>query len=182
MLTMSTLVAGCLTLLFLLQAAPAAAQNTFGNLSEKIQRGQRIIVLDEQGAVTEGTVEDVNGSTLVVNYFRGRIADPSLKTTRTFTPDQVRRVQKPGHLWDGAIKGGIVGLIPALVNIAADCYDCNEGPFAALSISVGAAAGVGIDALFGPKTLYRRESARSRVSLAPIIGRHARGFAASFRF
>src|SRR5262245_41249817 len=152
MLTLSTLVAGCLTFLFLAQAVPAAAQHTFGDLTAKIRRGQTIIVLDQQGTTTEGTVEDITGSTLVVNYFRGRVKDPSLNTTRTFTPDDVSRVLKPGHLWDGAIKGAIVGLIPALINIAMDCYDCREGSFTAFSVSVGAAAGVGIDALFGPKT------------------------------
>jgi hypothetical protein len=182
MLTISTLVAGCVTFLFLLQAAPAAAQGTFGNLPEKIHRGQKIIVLDEQGAVTEGTVEDITESTLVVNYFRGRIKDPSLQTTRTFAPDQVRRVQKPGHLWDGAIKGAVVGLIPAGIFAAADCYDCGEGSFTLFTVSVGAAAGVGIDALFGPKTLFRRDAARSRVAVAPIINRHARGVSASIRF
>jgi hypothetical protein len=182
MLTLSTLAAGCLTLLFLLQSAPAAAQNTFSELSSKVRRGQKVIVIDEQGIVTEGTVEDVSPSKLVVNYFRGRLTDPTLTTTRTFTPNDVRTVQKPGHLWDGAIKGGLVGLIPALVNIAADCYDCNEGPFAAFSISVGAAAGVGIDALFGPKTIYRRNTGWSRIALTPIVGRDRRGLTASFRF
>jgi len=182
MLTISTLVAGCLTVLVLLQAAPAAAQDTFGNLSDKVRKGQKIIVLDEQGAVTEGIVEDVSSSTLVVNYFRGRVPDPSLNTTRTFRPGDVRKVQKPAHLWDGAIKGAAVGLIPALVALGIDCYDCGVGGFAAFSIGVGAAAGVGIDALFGPKTLYRGDRARSRVGLVPILGRHTHGLSASIRF
>jgi hypothetical protein len=182
MLTISTFAGGALACLFLLNPAPAAAQSTFADLSAKVQRGQKVIVLDDRGAVIEGTVEDVSASTLVVNYFRGQAKDPSLATTRTFTPDQVRRVQKPSHLWDGAIKGALVGLIPALVNIAADCYDCNEGPFAAFSISVGAAAGIGIDALFGPKTLYRGDGGRSRVALAPVFAKGNRGVLATVRF
>ena len=182
MLTLSTLVAGCLTVAVLLPAAPAAAQGTFGNLPDKIHRGQKVIVVDAQGAVTEGTVEDITGSTLVVNYFRGRIKDPSLQTTRTFTPDDVRRVKKPSHLWDGAIKGAIVGLIPALINIGADCYDCMEGPFTLFTVGVGAAAGVGIDALSGPKTIFRRDATASRVGVAPMVGGGRKGIVAAYRF
>ena len=182
MLTFSTLVAGCLTLLVLLQAAPAAAQDTFGNLSEKVRKGQKIIVVDERGAVTEGRVENIDSSTLVVNYFRGRVPDPSVTTTRTFTPNEVWRVQKPGHLWDGAIKGAAVGLIPALFALGTDCYDCGLGGFAAFCVTVGAGAGVGIDALFGPKTIYRRDGRSPRVTVAPILGRHTHGLSAAVRF
>ena len=182
MLTLPALAAGCVTLFLLLHAAPAAAQSTFAALAERVKTGQKIIVHDEQGAVTEGTVENITASTLVVNYFRGRVKDPSLKTTRTFTLDDVRRVQKPAHLWDGAIKGAVVALIPIGLFAAADCYDCGEGQFAMLALGIGAAAGVGIDALFGPKTIYRRDPARSRVGLAPMLGRHVRGVSASIRF
>jgi hypothetical protein len=182
MLTLSTLVTGCVAFLFMLQAVPAAAQGTFGTLPVKVRLGEKIIVQDAQGAVTEGTIQEVSDSTLVVNYYRGPVTDPSLKTTRTFTPDEVRRVLKRGHIWDGAIKGALVGLIPAGIFAAAECYDCGEGSFTLFTVSVGAAIGVGIDALFGPKTLYRRDTARSRVALAPIINRHARGVSASIRF
>jgi len=182
MLTIPTLVAGCLAVLVLLDAAPAAAQNTFDKLPSKVQLGQKVIVQDEQGAVTEGTVEAVSASTLVINYYRGPVADPSLKTTRTYTPDDVRRVLKPSHIWDGAVKGAVVGLIPPLFFLAEDCYDCGVGPFTVFTVSIGAAIGLGIDALSGPKTLYRKDVARSRVSLAPIIGRDRRGVLASVRF
>jgi len=182
MLRIPTLVAGCLALLVFLDAVPAAAQGTFDNLPSKIRLGQKVIVQDEQGAVTEGTVEAVSPSSLVINYYRGPVTDPSLKTTRTFTPEDVRRVQKPSHIWDGAIKGGIVGLIPPLFVLAEDCYDCGVGGFTVFTVSIGAAIGLGIDALSGPKTLYRRDAVRSRVSVAPIIGRERRGVAASFRF
>ena len=56
------------------------------------------------------------------------------------------------------------------------------GVVAVFALSVGAAAGVGIDALFGPKTIYRRDARRSTVALAPIYDRHRRGVAASIRF
>jgi hypothetical protein len=182
MLTISSLVGGCLTVLVLLQAAPAAAQSTFGNLDQKVRKGQRVIVVDDKGAITEGTVDEVSSSALVVDYFRGRLKDPSLDTRRTFTPRDVWKIQKKAHLWDGAIKGAAVGLIPAVIALRTQCYGCGLGGFAAFSITVGAAAGVGIDALSGPKTIYRRDGAGPRIALAPALGPNTRGIAASIRF
>ena len=60
-----------------------------------IDIGARLIVFDQQGARTEGRVTTVSDTSLVVDYSQGRIPDPSLATTRTFTPGDVRRVLKP---------------------------------------------------------------------------------------
>src|SRR5262245_44716013 len=173
MLTIPTLATG-LVLALLLSTSRVHAQGTFDNLGTKMHPGQKVIVIDQQGVKTEGRVETISGTALVVNYGQGPATDPAMSTTRTFAPADVQRVLKPGHLWDGAIKGAIVGAIPALINIGMDCYDCMEGEFAALSISMGAGIGVGIDALFGPKTVFRGERRASRVSLAPILGTHGR--------
>jgi hypothetical protein len=170
-------------LAFMLSASTVRAQGAFDNLGTKVKPGQKVIVIDQQGRRTEGLVDTVSATALVVNFYRGAVTDSSLTTTRTFTPDEVWSVQKPGHIWDGAIKGAIVGLIPAGIFAAAECYHCDEGSFTAFTVGMGAAIGLGIDALFGPKTVYRRASRASRVSLAPIVGtRGRRGVAASIRF
>ena len=41
---------------------------------------------------------------------------------------------------------------------------------------------VKIDALLGPKTVFRGHNGPSRVSLAPIFSRNRRGVSASLRF
>ena len=177
-----TFVAGCLAVTFLFRAAPVFGQETFGRLSEKLKPGQTVIVVDDHGARTSGEVVSVSAGELVVKYARGRIADPTLQTSRSFTPSGVDRVFKPAPIWDGAVKGAVVGLIPALINIAADCYNCHEGSFTAFTMGVGAGIGLGIDAAFGPRILYRGHAAPSRVSIAPMIGRHRSGMLASIRF
>ena len=170
---MKTITLGGLALaLWVLSAPPARAQDTFDDLVHRIRQGQTVIVIDQQGGKTQGRVESVSPTALVVNY----------GLSQTFAPSEVRLVKKPDHVWDGAIKGAAFGVIPAVLFGALDCDDCVPGALAALSIGVGAGAGVAIDALFGPKTVFRGGSPPPRVSLAPIVGRHRRGVSASFRF
>lgn len=182
MFTISSLAGGLAFIFCLLTAAPARAQETFGDLGRKVREGQKVIVIDQQGAVTKGRVESVSATALVVDYGQGRIPDPSLATTRTFKPADVQKVQKPGHLWDGAIKGAFIGAIPGVLLMTVDCFDCRFGAFTLFTTGVGAAAGVGIDALFGPKTVFRGSVRPPRIALAPIIGRERRGVSASIRF
>jgi len=159
-------------ILFAVSALPARAQDTFDDLARKIRQGQTVIVIDQQGGRTQGRVESVSATALVVDYGR----------SQTFAPSEVRLVKKPDHMWDGAIKGAALGLIPAVLFGALDCDDCAPGALVALSVGVGAGAGLAIDALVGPKTVFRRDGAAPRVSLAPIVGRDRRGVSASFRF
>jgi hypothetical protein len=168
--------------LSLAMAVPAGAQESFDKLPQKVRPGQTVIVVDQRGAEIKGKVEEVTDARLVVDYGRG-VIDPSLPTSRAFTPADVSRVLKPGHLWDGAIKGAVIGMIPILVLAASDdCYDCGWGPAVATTGLIGAGIGIGIDALWGPKTVYRSNVRASRVSLAPILGRERKGVAAAIRF
>ena len=159
-------------ILFVLFALPAHAQDTFDDLVHKIRQGQTVIVIDQHGGTTQGRVETVSPTALVVNS----------GLSQTFSPADVRWVKKPDHLWDGAIKGAAFGIIPAVLFGALDCDDCVPGALAALSIGAGAGAGFAIDALMGPKTIFGGDGRRSRVGLAPIVGRDRRGVLASFRF
>src|ERR1044071_1657390 len=151
-----------------LSALPAHAQDTFDDLVHRIRQGQTVIVIDQQGGKTQGRVESVSAAALVVNYGR----------SQTFAPADVRQVKKPDRMWDGAIKGAALGVIPAVLFGALDCDDCVPGALAALSIGVGAGVGFGIDALFGPKTVFRGRTAPPRLALTPIVGRDTRGVAA----
>ena len=85
---------------------------------------------------------------------------------------------EPGPIWDGAVKGALVPLVVVL--LAPDCYNC-EG-FYATTVAIGAGIGLGIDAAFGPKTLYVAAARPRKVGLAPILGRDWRGISASIRF
>jgi hypothetical protein len=161
-----------LILFFVPFAAPARAEDTFDDLVRKIHQGQTVIVIDQQGGRTQGRVESVSATALVVNFGQ----------RQTFTPADVRQVKRPDRMWDGAIKGAAFGIIPAVLVGALDCDDCVPGWMAALAVGSGAGIGFAIDALCGPKTVFRGSSQPSRVTVAPIIGRDRRGVAASFRF
>ena len=173
-----------LAALCLVVAVPARAQvqPTFDSLPDKVRKGQTVIVVDEGGAQTRGVVEDVSSTKLVVNYGR-EVVSPSLPTTRTFTPVEVNKVLKPGHLWDGAIKGAVIGALPGIIfGLGDECDDCGLAAFTVTWAAIGAGIGVGIDALWGPKTVFRKGQHASRVSLVPIVGRERKGVAAAVRF
>ena len=170
---MKTITLGGMALaLGVLSASPARAQDTFDDLARKIHEGQQVIVIDRLGTKTEGRIATLSSGTLVV----------SAALPRTFAPSDVRQVLKPDRMWDGAIKGAAFGVIPAVLFGVFDCEQCVPGWLAALSIGAGAGVGFGIDALMGPKTVFRGSAQPPRVSLAPIVGRDRRGVAASVSF
>src|SRR4029453_5836430 len=159
---MKTITLGGLALAFwVLSASPAHAQDTFDDLVRKIHQGQIVIVTDQQGGRTRGRVESGSPPALVVNF----------GMRQTFAPPDVRRITKPDPAWDGAIKGAAVGLIPALLVGALDCDGGLPGAMAALALGAGAGIGVAIDALWGPKTVFRSSTQPARVSVAPIVSR-----------
>lgn len=164
--------------------ASAAAQ---GFDTNKIRVGQTVLVRDLTGAEIKGIVQSADMSKLVVKYGVGRLQDPSdpakpLDDTRVFTPAEVDRVRRPGPIWDGAVKGALVALIPVGIIAAADCDDCGLGGAQAAILAIGAGIGIGIDAAWGPKTVYRNRGESRRMTLAPVIGKGRRGVAASIRF
>jgi hypothetical protein len=162
----------------------AAAQ---GFDTTKIRAGQTVLVRDFTGAETKGVVQSAEMSKLVVKYGVGRLQDPNdpskpLDDTRSFTPAEVERVRRPGPIWDGAIKGAVVALVPVALFAAAECSGCELGGAYAAITAIGAGIGIGIDAAWGPKTVYRNRGEARNVTLAPVIGKGRRGMAASIRF
>ena len=147
--------------------ATAAAQEFD---TDKIRVGQTVLVRDLKGAEVKGIVQSADLSRLVVG-------------TRVFTPAEVDRVLRPGPIWDGAVKGALIAGITTLLvgaTLGEGCYGCGEA-FVASSL-IGAGIGVGIDAAWGPKTVYHNRGGTRKVTLAPVIGKSRRGLAASIRF
>jgi hypothetical protein len=181
------------TVLYRLHAAIAIVAVTAGGAAAqgfdvaRIRAGQTVLVRDLAGSETKGIVQSVDEGKLVVKYGVGVLRDPSdptklLSDSRVFTPAEVDRVRRPGPIWDGAVKGAFVALVPVLLVAAAECSGCELGGAYAAMIGIGAGAGIGIDALWGPKTVYRNSGVGRRMSLVPVIGKDRRGFAASIRF
>jgi hypothetical protein len=160
----------------------AAAQ---GFDERKIRPGQTVLVRDLAGGETKGIVERVDASRLIVKYGVGLVQDPAnptktLNDTRVFAPAEVDRVRRPDPIWDGAVKGAAVALVPVFVH--AECEGCERTGVNALLLGIGAAIGTAIDAACGPRTVYRNRGQSRKVALVPVIGKNRRGLAASIRF
>jgi hypothetical protein len=139
-------------------------------LGEKLRTGQTAVVTDTSGLKIVGTVAELSSTSLViVTREAGR---------KAFAPSDVLTIKRAGPIWDGAIKGAVVGFLPGLVLQA--CRHC--GGFFARTTLVGAAIGLGIDAAFGPKTVYRSDERTRSIAIAPVVGRDRRGVLASIRF
>lgn len=139
-----------------------AAGGPFEQLQRRVKPGQIVIVTDTSGQTTVGRTSEVSASSLVIDVRTERSRDGSGLPRYSFIGPKrydaaaVQKVARPGPIWDGAVKGALVALIPVLI-LNRECHLCSgNGPASALFLGIGAAAGLGIDAAFGPKTLYRR--------------------------
>ena len=95
-------------------------------------------------------------------------------------PAGVTRIRRVGTLWDGAVKGAIVG---ALIPILFGAFKYEDGAQITLTIAgMGAGIGVGIDALWGPRTVYRSPRQTRRLTIAPVIEKQRQGLMATVRF
>jgi hypothetical protein len=117
---------------------------TFGALSHRLKVDMMAGVLETSGTRTVGRVSAISPGSLELDG-------------HTFLPSGVRSIEKPAHLWDGALKGGAVALAATLIIAASTChYGCySVVPIALFNSGVGAAIGVGIDALVPARKYYR---------------------------
>ena len=175
------LVRPAFTLIACLAMAPALAfgqtppsDAPFEAVQGRLRVGQVAEVVDNTGLTVRGKVLEISGSTLVLTGGAG---------TRSFTGQDVTIIRRTGPIWDGAIKGAIIGAAPWIA-VASGCNSC-EGiwPAAASTAAIGAAIGVGIDALFGPRTVYRASPVGSRtVRVIPTVSRERKGLRAAIAF
>lgn len=140
-------------------------------LAGKVRVGQRVVVVDTSGRETSGIVRAVSDVRLDVDY--------GVNDVRTLQIDEIERVKRT-RLWDGAVKGAAIGLIPAVLSLLPECVGCpRAGKFAGL-LALSSALGLAIDAANGPDTVYRGRS--RRVAIAPVLGRGRAAAIASIRF
>jgi hypothetical protein len=170
-------------------AAPgvAGAQNTsIANVEKKLKAGQVIIVTDSAGRTVIGKVTDLSPSTLAVLPRKSNPRDGSGRPRYEWGDEQtvdlssVQKIARPGPIWDGAVKGAAVGLIPVFIVSRYGCDSC--GNLYASWMAIGAGIGFGIDAAFGPKTIYRARPQAGSIAIVPVLTGDRRGMHASIRF
>ena len=160
----------------LLFAAPAvsSAQIVDAPFTDlKVKPGQTVIVTTQSGGRIRGRVEEVLPNVLVLNITRGGTV------LRRIEPAEVREIHKPGHLWDGAVKGGLIGA--GLAGLIGANFDY-AGPAAVGGLLYGAGIGLGIDALFGPKRIYRVPQTAATLSVSPLVALEGAGAAVKVTF
>ena len=169
-----------LHLTFALFFAPALAfsqtQQTdtpFGSIGGRLKVGHVAEVVHNSGLTVRGKVVEITPSRLVLTGGAG---------TQTFTGTDVTAIRRTGPIWDGAVKGAIIGVLPIVI-LATNCHDCGLAPAGAMFAAIGAGIGVGIDAMFGPRTVYRSGQPPSRtVRLIPLLNRERKGLSAAISF
>jgi len=170
-------------MLIALLPALAAAQDpvkSFDQLNTRLKIGDTIWVTDAQGQEVKGKLSALSTDGLMLDA----------GGTKTFAARDVGIVRERRR--DSLKNGAIIGAIPGAIFGLLGGGMADEGPGAAIGAVVvgalGAAVGVGIDALIPGKKVVAYWAPRStgpappRVSLAPVITPRAKGVAVAFSF
>jgi hypothetical protein len=150
------------------------APGSFQVLQNRLKPGQTAVVVDRSGREIVGTVAEFSSNSLVLR--NGSVG-------QSFDAADVAIIKRAGPIWDGAVKGAGIGMLSMFIALSG-CYgsSCEKGSFVVLGGGVGAAIGLGIDAAFGPKTVYRSAQPPRRLAVAPVVSKDRQGVAASIRF
>ena len=180
-----TLAAISLFLAFALAAAQEPVRD-FSQLNTRLKPGDTIWVTDAQGREVKGRIESLAPDSLGVDA----------GGFRTFSAGEVSMIRL--RQGDSLGNGALIGLAVGGLGVGLACLAGTEGQdegwclVGALAYGgIGAAIGVGIDALIPGKKLvaYRApgpagssEARHARLSIAPVITPRAKGVAVSFAF
>jgi uncharacterized membrane protein YedE/YeeE len=176
-----------ITLMFLFlgfHEATAQTAQSFEQLQMLVKPGDKVSVTDELGVVTEGQIAGLSSALLRlrVNSSIRELSESDVKSIHQRRNDSLK---------NGALIGTGVGLgigVFGAVGCALSEGYCSVGDgvaIVAINTGVGAAIGVGIDALFKSKeTIYlgRTKVTLNRHSIKPILSPSRKGGAMSFSF
>jgi hypothetical protein len=157
--------------------------SSFEQLAVLVKPGDKITVVDVTGKEAEGRIGKLSRDTLTV-------ATPTGPRELGEVDVAEIRQRRDDSLKNGAIIGAVAGTV-YYVTMAALLSDSDGGDVivgtavagGVLFAGLGAAAGVGIDALITRKqVIYRKGPRETTVSVAPLFGRGRRGAAVTVTF
>ena len=171
-------------------ARPAATgQSDADAIRHRVKEGEKVRVTDEQGQEWHGQIRALAPDRLVL-FTREQQRDIPYAT--------IVRIDRPHDgLGNGALiglgSGAALGLLAVISEESRDCeyegfFDCgNPGGAAYVAAplligGLGAAIGVGVDALIKRDPNLFRRSGASRVNVAPTVARGVRGVTVSLRW
>ncbi len=161
--------------------ASARAQGVardFQELQGRVLLGETVKVTDRGGQATRGKLLKLTDTDLTVRVDEQDRTLPGADIVEV-------KARRSGPLWNGAVIGAAVVLIPSAF-LAAEygCGDCALG--IAVWTGIAAAAGVGVDALIkGDVTVMKLQTptrAKTGFTIAPLVQRERRGVLCSIRF
>lgn len=171
---------------------PAATAPAFGDLSQVIKPGLVVIVIDEKGDRTKGTITSISDSVVEVRRYGRVIAFPADRVTRISKLDSRRDGFGLGFLAGGVV-GGYLG-----VETAEFCSDFGSGwgstdnddgcPWAIPTLAgifgmVGGGIGALIDNFIdGETTVFERPRAAAQLRVAPVIRHRTAAVHLTLRF
>jgi len=168
-------------------AGPVSAQqvSSFEQLQLMVKPGDRIEVIGTDGVSTKGKIENLTPASLRLKV-KGTVRDFAQRDAIEIK--QRRPDSLANGAWIGAVSGGgLVGLAAIATCASLGCH--GDGPeFAAAAVAytgIGAAIGVGIDAMITHRQTIYRQSAQTTlesVRVAPLIASGRKGVALSFTF
>ena len=165
--------------------APCAAQEPvrdFSQLNTRLRPGDTVWVTNAQGQEVKGKIQALAPDSLALKG----------DGTRSFAAGDVRLIIERER--DSLANGALIGLAVGAVSMGVVCLaEIEEGPDVCVSAAlvyggVGAAIGVGIDALIpGRKILAYRApgsngASQARLSMAPVITPRTKGVAIALSF
>lgn len=173
-----------LCLLFVLPS-PSSAQRTattFDQLGVLIEAGDKITVRDANGAETTGRLDSLSAHSLTIVSAGKHREWADTQVSRVFQRRQDSLLN--GALWGAAAGGGTFGVLAAIFCSGGDCEgDPTVAGVFALYTGLGAAAGVGIDALITRRhVIFERPSHSAALSFSPILSGGRRGVALSLSY
>ncbi len=178
---------GAVTICLLVAAAapPVGAQelaSTFDQLSVLVKPGDTVSVTDETGRETRGTIAVLSTSSLelMVAGSRRSFLEGQTRTIRHRRSDSL----KNGALWGVGIGAGL-GLTTLIDTEESPALPAGEAVGATLVFAgLGAAVGVGLDALFRSNAvIYSRPGrASASLTLSPVLIRGGAGALLSLGF
>ncbi|HZI50968.1 MAG TPA: hypothetical protein VFE29_04040 [Terriglobia bacterium] len=166
------------------QQAAAQEANSFEQLQVLVKPGDTVVVIDKEGRSTKGKVQNISRESLHLKS-GGNVREFAQRDAVEIKKRQADSLANGAII--GAVAGGAFGSLGAIAVCNEGC-DGDGGTVAAvigIYAGMGAAIGVGIDALIKPRrTIYRSpgQSALSNIHVAPLIGGGRRGVALKWSF
>src|SRR5262245_40759034 len=181
-----TMWGGAVLLLLSVGAARVGAQgvaSSFDQLAVLVNPGDKITVVDVTGKEAKGRIEKLSRDklTLVTTAGSWELGEADVALIRQRRDDSLK---------NGAVIGAVAGTV-YYATLAALFWSSDGGDVIVSTVvrggvtaaGLGAAAGVGIDALVRSlQVIYRKAPGENSVSVAPLLGHGHRGAAITVKF